>query len=63
VQRQLKSKGNKSVRVQLQDLIDEVTPDNPSMPEFIEQLQQQGVEVQVKLTRTGVIKGISYNLY
>ena len=49
--------------MQLQDLIDEVTQDNPSMPEFIEQLQQQGVEVQVKLTRTGVIKGISYNLY
>ena len=38
--RQLKSKGNKSVRVQLQDLIDEVTQDNPSMPEFVERLQQ-----------------------
>ena len=62
--RQLKSKGNKSVRVQLQDLIDKVTQDNPSMPEFVEQLQQQGVEVQVGLTRTrtGFSKGISYNL-
>jgi hypothetical protein len=60
--RQLKSKGNKSVRVQLQDLIDEVTQDNPSMPEFVERLQQQGVEVQVGLTRTGFSKGISYNL-
>jgi hypothetical protein len=60
--RHLQSKGNKSVRVQLQDLIDEVTQDNPSMPEFIEQLQQQSVEVQVRLTRTGFIKGISYNL-
>jgi hypothetical protein len=62
--RQLKSKGNKSVRVQLQDLIDEVTQDNPSMPEFVERLQQQGVEVQVRLTRTGIglSKGISYNL-
>ena len=60
--RQLKSKGNKSVRVQLQDLIDEVTQDNPSMPEFVERLQQQGVEVQVRLTRTGFSKGISYNL-
>jgi|GEM_PF-515314 len=62
--RQLKSKGNKSVRVQLQDLIDEVTQDNPSMPEFVERLQQQGVEVQVGLTRTGIgfSKGISYNL-
>jgi hypothetical protein len=62
--RQLKSKGNKSVRVQLQDLIDEVTQDNPSMPEFVERLQRQGVEVQVGLTRTGIglSKGISYNL-
>ncbi|MEG3932877.1 relaxase/mobilization nuclease domain-containing protein [Microcoleus sp. T3_B1] len=62
--RQLKNKGNKSVRVQLQDLIDEVTQDNPSMPEFVEQLQQQSVEVQVGLTRTGIgfSKGISYNL-
>jgi hypothetical protein len=50
--------------VQLQDLIDEVTQDNPSMPEFVERLQQQGVEVQVRLTRTriGFSKGISYNL-
>jgi hypothetical protein len=50
--------------VQLQDLIDEVTQDNPSMPEFVERLQQQGVEVQVGLTRTGIgfSKGISYNL-
>ncbi|MEG4213665.1 relaxase/mobilization nuclease domain-containing protein [Microcoleus sp. S13_B4] len=62
--RQLKSKGDKSVRVQLQDLIDEVTQDNPSMPEFVERLQQQGVEVQVGLTRTGIgfSQGISYNL-
>jgi len=60
--RYLQSKGNKSVRVQLQDLIDEVTQDNPSMPEFVERLQQQGVEVQVGLTRTGFSKGISYNL-
>ena len=60
----LQSKGNKSVRVQLQDLIDEVTQDNPSMPEFVERLQQQGVEVQIRLTRTriGLSKGISYNL-
>ncbi len=62
--RHLQSKGNKSVRVQLQDLIDEVTQDNPSMPEFVERLQQQAVEVQVGLTRTGIgfSKGISYKL-
>jgi predicted esterase len=60
--RQLKSKGNKSVRVQLQELIDEVTQDNPSMSEFVERLQQQAVEVQVTLTGIGFSKGISYNL-
>jgi len=60
--RQLKSKGNKSVRMQLQDLIDEVTQDNLSMPEFVERLQQQGVEVQVTRTEIGFSKGISYNL-
>ncbi|MEG4167531.1 MULTISPECIES: relaxase/mobilization nuclease domain-containing protein [unclassified Microcoleus] len=62
--RYLQSKGNKSVRVQLQDLIDEVTQDKPTMPEFVERLQQQAVEVQVGLTRTGIgfSKGISYNL-
>ncbi len=60
--RYLQSKGNKSVRVQLQDLIDEVTQDKPTMPEFVERLQQQAVEVQVGLTRTGFSKGISYNL-
>src|SRR4028118_2196895 len=34
------------------------------MPEFVERLQQQGVEVQIRLTRTGIglSKGISYNL-
>lgn len=50
--------------MQLQDLIDEVTQDNPSMPEFVERLQQQAVEVQVGLTRTGIgfSQGISYNL-
>ncbi|NQE36689.1 relaxase/mobilization nuclease domain-containing protein [Microcoleus asticus] len=60
--RYLQSKGNKSVRVQLQDLIDEVTQDNPSMPEFVERLQQQDVDVQVTLTGIGLSKGISYNL-
>ena len=48
--------------MQLQDLIDEVTQDNLSMPEFVERLQQQGVEVQVTRTEIGFSKGISYNL-
>lgn len=61
--RYLQSKGNKSVRVQLQDLIDEVTQDQPTMPEFVERLQQQSVEVQVKTTQSELSQGISYKLY
>lgn len=60
--RYLQSKGNKSVRVQLQDLIDEVTQDKPTMPEFVEGLQQQGVEVQVKTTQSELSQGISYKI-
>jgi hypothetical protein len=40
----------------------DLTQDNPSMPEFVERLQQQGVEVQVTRTGIGFSKGISYNL-
>lgn len=60
--RKHRSGGNKSVRVQLQALIDECAEDNPTMPELIERLQEKGTEVQVRLTRTGCIKGISYQL-
>src|SRR4028118_264598 len=44
--RYLQSKGNKSVKVQSQDLIDEVTQDNPSMPEFVARLPHHGVGVE-----------------
>ncbi|MBE9228501.1 relaxase/mobilization nuclease domain-containing protein [Phormidium sp. LEGE 05292] len=54
--------GQKSVRVQLQALIEQCTHDNPTMPELIERLQQEDVEVQIRMTRTGCIKGISYQL-
>ncbi|MCU0546115.1 MAG: relaxase/mobilization nuclease domain-containing protein [Oscillatoriaceae cyanobacterium Prado104] len=57
-----RSKGDKSVRVQLQESIDRITQDSPSMSEFVERLRQQGVEVQVSLAKTGEIKGISYSL-
>ncbi|MFB2895540.1 relaxase/mobilization nuclease domain-containing protein [Aerosakkonemataceae cyanobacterium BLCC-F50] len=54
--------GQKSVRVQLQALIEQCTHDNPTMPELIERLQQEDVEVRIRMTRTGCIKGISYQL-
>ncbi|MGA9380277.1 MAG: relaxase/mobilization nuclease domain-containing protein, partial [Phormidium sp.] len=60
--RKTRDTGQKSVRVQLQALIEQCTHDNPTMPELIEQLQQEDVEVQIRMTRTGCIKGISYQL-
>jgi hypothetical protein len=60
--RQLARTGEESVRVKLQRSLDEATQDHPIMPELIEQLQQQGINVRVGYTRTGKVKGISYQL-
>lgn len=60
--RKTRDTGQKSVRVQLQALIEQCTHDNPTMPELIERLQQEDVAVQIRMTRTGCIKGISYQL-
>ena len=53
--------GEDSVRVKLQDTIDELTADHPTMPELIDHLKDQGINVQVKETKTGSM-GISYEL-
>lgn len=60
--RKNRDSGQKSVRVQLQSLIDECVVERSTMPELIERLQSEGVEVQIRMTRTGCIKGISYQL-
>ncbi len=60
--RQLARTGEESVRVKLQRSLDEATQDHPIMPELIGQLQQQGINVRVGYTRTGKVKGISYQL-
>ncbi|MFB2917176.1 relaxase/mobilization nuclease domain-containing protein [Aerosakkonema funiforme] len=60
--RKNRDSGQKSVRVQLQSLIDECVTEPSTMPELIERLQSEGVEVQIRMTRTGCIKGISYQL-
>ncbi|HEY9852077.1 MAG TPA: relaxase/mobilization nuclease domain-containing protein [Leptolyngbyaceae cyanobacterium] len=60
--RKNRNSGQKSVRVQLQSLIDECVASPSTMPELIERLQSEGVEVQIRMTRTGCIKGISYQL-
>ncbi|WP_414567947.1 relaxase/mobilization nuclease domain-containing protein [Nostoc sp. CCY 9925] len=60
--RQLARTGEESVRVRLQRSLDQATHDHPTMPELIEREQQQGINVRVGYTRTGIVKGISYQL-
>lgn len=67
--RQLARTGEESVRVKLQRSLDQATHDHPTMPELIERClrpasptQEQGVNVRVGYTRTGKVKGISYQL-
>lgn len=60
--RQLARTGEESVRVRLQYSLDKATHDHPTMPELIERAQQQGINVCVGYTRTGKVKGISYQL-
>lgn len=50
------------IKIKLQKIIDSAATDHPTMPEFIERLQKQGVEVRHGLTRNGKSKGISYKL-
>jgi hypothetical protein len=54
--------GIASVRLQLQQMLDALAVDRPSMPELIERLQAKGVTVRVDFTRTGTPRGISYAL-
>ncbi|MDZ8141012.1 MAG: relaxase/mobilization nuclease domain-containing protein [Nostoc sp. DedQUE04] len=49
------------IKQQLQELIDRATQDKPTMPQLVERLQLQGVEVRHGLTRNGKSKGISYS--
>ncbi|MBD2533007.1 relaxase/mobilization nuclease domain-containing protein [Nostoc flagelliforme FACHB-838] len=49
------------IKQQLQELIDRTTIDKLTMPQLVERLQLQGVEVRHGLTRNGKSKGISYS--
>lgn len=60
--RQLARTGEESVRVKLQRSLDQATHDHPTMPELIEREQQQGINIRIVYTRTGIVKGISYQL-
>ncbi|OUC15066.1 MAG: hypothetical protein B0A82_08800, partial [Alkalinema sp. CACIAM 70d] len=61
-QRLLARTGEESVRVQLQRSLDQITRYSLTMPQLIEQLQQQGINVRVSNQQTDQIKGISYEL-
>ena len=61
-QRLLARTGEESIRVQLQRSLDQVTQSPVTMPQLIEQLQQNGISVRICDRQTGEIKGISYEL-
>jgi hypothetical protein len=50
------------VSTKIQDLIDEVVPHSPTITDLVARLQSKGVEVRPKITRTGLVQGLSYSL-
>ena len=52
--------GTESVRVKLQQSIDEVSAQPITMPELVNRLKDQGIDAQISFTRTSKIRGISY---
>ena len=61
-QRLLARTGEASIRVQLQRSLDQATQSPITMPQLIEQLQQNGISVWIRDRQPGEIKGISYEL-
>ncbi|MGB7441820.1 MAG: relaxase/mobilization nuclease domain-containing protein [Coleofasciculaceae cyanobacterium] len=51
-----------TVLEQLQNAIDEVSSDSPTMPELVDKLKDQGIDARVHYQSTGRINGISYAL-
>jgi hypothetical protein len=50
------------VSTKIQDLIDRVIPQSLTMTDYVARLQSKGVEVRPKITRTGLVQGLSYSL-
>ena len=50
------------VSTKIQDLIDRVIPYSSTMSDYVARLQSKGVEVRPKITRTGLVQGLSYSL-
>ena len=54
--------GTESVREKLQQIIDRETEKAVAMPKLIARLKDRGIDAKITVTRTGKIKGISYQL-
>lgn len=55
-----KRTGESSIRLQLQDKIDNLTSNPLSLEQLLDRLKSENVDVQIHASRTGFIKGISY---
>jgi hypothetical protein len=60
--RRFQRTGDPGVRGTLQATIDQAAAGQPPITQLIERLQDQGINAQVKITRTGKARGISYEL-
>jgi hypothetical protein len=60
--RRFQRTGDPGVRGTLQATIDQAAAGQPPITQLIERLHQHGINAQVKITRTGKARGISYEL-
>lgn len=54
--------GEASIKTKLQKIIDQQTKKPMAMPELVNRLKDRGINAKVSFTRTGKIRGISYQL-
>jgi hypothetical protein len=54
--------GEESIRTKLQQTIDAETEKPITMPELVNRLKDRAIDAKITITRTGKIKGISYQL-
>lgn len=59
--RQLERTGEESIRLKLQSLL-ALAIEPLAMPQLIDRLKERGIDARVSYTRTGKVKGISYQL-
>ena len=54
--------GEASIKTKLIQIIDAETEKPATMPELVNQLKDRGIDAKITVTRTGKIRGISYQL-